>query len=657
VWPLPKAGKPAVLYPVEADWARSLEEEKSSLFSLVHGMETEFLTTGEGLTRLAQQLNEIQKDCQSLTDLTLSQSQDAAVQFAFQLLKKAEDLVLASYDQYDHVFAAFSELQRWLSLLPKHHDELIDVLFPINSIMTAFRIEACRHPAKVQEAVSTLATDVKQMVKQVRAMLERQFEELSASEQIVRILMEQVSTSIAQHRKKVASTLETSRNHLRALSEALTSSGAGATYLVRQNQAVTRHIGSIVMAQQCQDITRQKIDHVGEAMDEMRNHLADARLATSAADADPRHFVFRAAQIQLHQVQNVFDELDRAARSLTSGIQSLRAEAGAAADMAVKVGGTALDAKMASQSNVSNGDVLAIMKQAVQKIADVRAAFEPLRARFVNCTNKATELAGDVRCAALNAQLFAINARNGGALEILAGLMLNISDKTIKQIGQMGAKLRRTDDMVNDLQQRLTDFQDLGQTEQEVLINESALSQKKLSDLEGAIQDLIQSITRQQGTFAQSVDEVLANVQFPVAVAEASSRSVGFFRNLVAWGDDGGSEFVVESAASKKIDLLESNYTMESERQAHRDALQPALTPSSAHSSQPSIELFGESESESSTLAHTLGDIALPSQRPEDQPRPVRLPTDNLTPSEPPPPAASEKPVNSEGLGDNVEMF
>jgi hypothetical protein len=45
-------------------------------------------------------------------------SQDAAVQFAFQLLKKAEDLVLASYDQYDHVFATFGELQQRLAELP-----------------------------------------------------------------------------------------------------------------------------------------------------------------------------------------------------------------------------------------------------------------------------------------------------------------------------------------------------------------------------------------------------------------------------------------------------------------------------------------------------------------------------------------------------------
>jgi hypothetical protein len=125
-------------------------------------------------------------------------------------------------------------------------------------------------------------------------------------------------------------------------------------------------------------------------MDEMSDHLDAAQLATSVTDSDPRPFVFRAAQIQLHQVQNVFDELNRAAGSITSGMQSLRAEAGAAAEVALKVGGTTLDAKMASQSQASMGEILAIITQAVQKIADIRAAFEPLQARFINCTNNAT---------------------------------------------------------------------------------------------------------------------------------------------------------------------------------------------------------------------------------------------------------------------------
>ncbi len=654
VWSLAKVRKPTAERLGAGDWPRRLAEEKQFLVSLVRGMEAEFLATGGGLMHLATQLNDIQKQCQSLTDLTLGQTQDAAVQFAFQLLKKSEDLVLASYDQYDHVFVTFRELQRRLAELSKQHDELMRVLLPLNFITISFRIEASRHPLEVQQAFFTLADNVNRTVDEVRSTLEQQFEEIGASERIARSLMERVSASIHQHRKEVTATLETSRNQLRALSEALTSSGAGATDLSQLNQAVTRHIGGIVMAQQCQDITRQRIEHVGEAMDEMRAHLDEAGPAT---DAETRQFVFRAGQIQLHQVQNVFDQLNRAADSLKSAIQSLRTEAGAAAEVAVKVGGTTLDTNVASQCQAGIGQILGIVKQAVQKIADIIAAFEPLQASCVDCTSKATALAGDVRHAGLNAQVFAIHAPDGATLEVLAGRMRVISEEAIRQVEQMGAALNHTTELVNNLRQRLEDFQILGQAEQEVLTDEFALSRKKLSELENAIPGLIRHVTQQQGTFAQSVEEILANVRFPVTVAEASSRSIGFFGSLVTWGSEGGSGFVVEPATSQKVDRLKSKYTMESERHAHATALQPVLAAAGATAAESSFEMFDDLASPAPTISGSPGEIGPATERPNDQPRPADLPMRETTPAAPAPALAEKKLAATEELGDNVELF
>jgi hypothetical protein len=614
-------------------WNRRLKDEKEALLSLVHGMEAEFLTTGDGLMRLSQQLGEIQKECQSLTELTLGQTQDAAVQFAFQLLKKAEDLVLASYEQYDHVFATFSDLQQRLAQVSKQRDELMRVLLPLSFITMSFRIEASRHPVEVQQAFFTLTGDINRTVSDVRATMERQFNDLAASERIAHRLMEQISGSIRQHRKEVTATLAASRNQLRALSAALISSGAGATDLSKRNQAVTRHISGIVMAQQCQDITRQRIEHVGEALDEMREHVDGGRAATPATDADARQFILRAGQIQLQQVQNVFEQLNHAAESLQSGVQGLRTEAGTAAELVVKVGGTALDAKVARQCQQDIGDILGIVKKAVQKITGIIAAFEPLQASFVDCTSKATALADDVRHAGLNAQVFAIRTLGGATLEVLAGRVYAISEEVIQQVERMGAALNYTSEMVNNVRQRLEDFAILCQAEQVILADESVLSQKKLAELDRAIPVQIRGVTQRQGAFALSVEEVLANIKFPATVATASSRSIGFFQDLVTWGCEGGSGLAVESAASQKIDQLKSKYTMESERDAHAAALHLAVDSPKTADPQPAIEIFDNPE--------------LPSGV-------TRLAESEITPPATHPPTG--KPVAG-GLGDNVELF
>jgi hypothetical protein len=558
-------------------WGVRLEDEKHSLLSLVRNMEAEFLCTGDGLGSLAQQLNEIKKEWQTLIELTLSQGEDAAVPFAFQLLKKAEDLVLASYEQYDHVFATFSKLQHQLSLLSKQRDNLLTALVPLKFITISCRIEAIRHPAEVQRPFFTLADNVNRTVKEVHITMERQFEELAASERTARGVMGRIFAAIQERRKAVKSTLKASRQQLCDMGEMLTKSGAGATDMTRRNQAVASHISEIVMAQQCQDITRQRIEHVGEAMDEMRTHLQEDAPVAPSLGSEARRFIFQAGQIQLQQVQNVFDQLNHAAGSLKSGIQNLRDEASAAAELAVRLGGATLNAKVARQCQGGIGEVLDIVKEAIQTIAEIIAAFEPFQSSFVDCTGQATALAVDVRLAGLNAQLFAIHAPNGATLEVLAKRMRTLSEDVIHEVAKMGEELNHTSELINNLRQRMEDFQMLGQAEEDVLTNDSAVSLRKLAELESAIPVQIQRVTQQQETFSQSVAEVLAKIQFPATVAAASKRSIGFFHDLVAWGDADGSESVVETASLQKIDRLKAKYTMESERHAHTAALQPAL--------------------------------------------------------------------------------
>jgi hypothetical protein len=634
-------------------WADRLAEEERFLLDLIGGMELEFLTTGEHLDRLSGQLGDIQKHCATLTELTLGRSPDAAVQFAFQLLKKAEDLVRASYEQYDQVFATFNDLQQRLAQLSRQHDELMRVLLPLNFVTLSFRIEASRHPVTVQQAFFTLSESVNRTVTEVRQTMERQFEDIATSERMARSLVEQISTSIQLHRHEIKLTLDNCRHQLHALTESLAQCQTGTTDLDQLNQAVHRHIGTIVLAQQCQDITRQKIEHVGQAMAEMRAHLGETR-TEEAASGTARQFVCQAARVQLQQVHSVFDQLNAAADSLKSGIQSLRTESGTAAALMVKVGGTTLDATIAQQCQAGIGEILNMVRQAVQKITDIIAAFKPLQASFIDCTGKATSLACDVRHAGLNAQVFAIHAPEGATLEVLAGRVRVISEEVIQQVEQMRAGLGHTAAMINNLRQHLEDFQLLGRTEEEVLTRESARSRQKLSDLQTAIPALIQRITQQQAAFGQSVEQALANVRFPEVVAGASGRSLGFFQDLVAWSQAEGAS-TDSTAATLKIDQLQDRYTMASERETHRAAVTSALATDTAPTAAPSpgIELFDDPTPVASAPAEPPGPSAPPAAASEPPPRPETLTTGESTR----PPATAAPPAANPELGDNVELF
>jgi hypothetical protein len=221
----------------------------------------------------------------------------------------------------------------------------------------------------------------------------------------------------------------------------------------------------------------------------------------------------------------------------------------------------------------------------------------------------------------------------------------------------MGALLNDTSEMVNNLRQRLEDFQILGQAEQAVLTEESALSMKKLADLESGIPVRIQRITQRQGIFAGAVEKVLANIQFPATVAEASSRSIGFFQDLLAWAGAGGPGLLGEAGACQKIDQLKAKYTMESERDAHAAALQPAAPPASARAAEPAIELFDDFASPAPKIADAAGEVHPPGERSEGPSRPAELAAMENTLATPVLPIAEKKPIANGDLGDNVEMF
>lgn len=499
-----------------------------------------------------------------------------------------------------------------------------------------------------------LAANVCRTVSEVRITLEQQFAELAASERIAGAVIEQIASSIQRHRQEVNAAMKTNRAQLNALNEAILAAGAGTENLVRLNQAVSCHLSDLVMAQQCQDITRQKIEHVGEAMDEMRVQLSGIRTAAPAAKSGACQFVFQAARIQLMQSQSVFDELIQAAESRKLGIQDLRTDAEAATDVVVKVGETMRKANVAHECEVSMGQIIVMIRQAIQKTVEILTALEPLQTRFLNCTQQATALANDVRLAALNAQIFAIHTPHGATLEVLAGNMRTTSDDTVQHVEELGSGLQQTVAMINNLRQRLADFKQLAQAQQTLLTEETAISQAKLLNLDRAIPLLIGRITQQQTAFAQSADSILAKIRYPAKVAVASEHSIGFFQELVAWSEKNARSLSVESACPK-IDSLRTKYTMASERNAHAAVMNfadPAIAPV-----QPSVKLFDELTPSPPAIALRQSQIVIPSAAgcnllptPESKETTAPLPT---RPTSVPP----LKPASNEELGDNVDLF
>lgn len=559
-------------------WMQRLDQGKESLQLLIGNMETEFLELGRSLQIMAGNATKIQKECAALTDLTEGREEDAAVQFAFQLLKKAEDLILATDEQYDHVFAGFNQLHESLRVISRRYDQMIQTLLPLSFITTQLRIQSSHHDADVQAVFSTLADEISLLVTQVRTALEGQFEDLAATQTRTRKVLNDLTESVAQQKKCVEITWGASRTHLRQLSEALASSGTIVADLASVNRTITGHIGNVIMAQQYQDITRQKIEHIGEAMDQMSMQLETARdgQAGSGCRAEACHFVAKAGAIQLKQVEGVFAELNKAAHDIVEGISGILKNSETAAQSAIAVGDTVLSAGVVQQCKDSVSRILISIRVPVENISGIIETIAPLQSKLNNCTTKAGDLALSVRFFSLNAQIFAAAVPSGWALDVLAHRMQVISDEMILEVRRMSDDIDNLGATLMNLEDRLVDFQELGQHEVNLLATESTFSHNKLGSFENLLPEHIERLKGLQSSFSETASGMVSRVQFPKIIAKASPHSVDMLRDLTEWAEAQDKQGMVASGLSSQVDLLKQGYTMQSERDLHDAALSQA---------------------------------------------------------------------------------
>ena len=110
------------------EFRSQLEAEKEALENFTAAMEDEFLELGALLRKIVSLARQVRDRSDEVMAAASGRSEDAAIQFAFQLLKKAEDLVEASREQYHTVFDVFGKLHSDLTQVARERIWLMRTL-------------------------------------------------------------------------------------------------------------------------------------------------------------------------------------------------------------------------------------------------------------------------------------------------------------------------------------------------------------------------------------------------------------------------------------------------------------------------------------------------------------------------------------------------
>jgi len=549
--------------------SRSLDEEKQALETFTTSIEEEFLQLGALLRKITELARDVKNRSGEIVDAAAGRTEDAAIQFAFQLLKKAEDLVRASREQYANVVRVFEKMHVDLTRVARERDGLIRTLSPLETTNTQFRIQACAFDENTRTQFFALADAIRAIVTEVQSAVGQRFEELDRTGRATADLIANLTALAAQHATETERMLAETRTHLSTLNEALEASERSAQSIAQAGSNIAGGVGTAIVALQCQDMARQKFQHICAAIDDMLGHLARGVTDTfdGIEEADCRHFLADASRVQLGQLRAVFAQLDDAARQVSGGLLDVDSESKSLAGHALHSGAAALDGQIIERAIESIHAVLGVIEKAVTGIKSVLELVVTLKSTFSDCTSQILGLALGLRMVALNAQIFAAHVDTGAALEVVATNTRLIADESMQQLDEISARVAELVDSVVDLEQRLGDYAELAEIEQALLSGEALESENKLRTLEQELRAAVAAMGPMEKELAETIQHAIRSIRFPEAVTEEGSRSTGLFEQIASQYSDSNV------ISHRKVQDLKRNYTMQHERAVHESTV------------------------------------------------------------------------------------
>jgi hypothetical protein len=543
--------------------------EKTALFSFTAAMEEEFLELGTLLRKITSLGREVRSRSDEITDAATGRTEDAAIQFAFQLLKKAEDLVHASREQYNNVSVVFQKMHVEVMQIARERNALVRTLSPLEMTNSQFRIQSCAFDESTRATFFALADSIGSIVGDVQNAVGQRFEELERTGEATEKAVTRLTNLATEQKAETERMLAETRMNLSTLNQALHSSEAAAQSMAQAGLKISSGVSKAIVALQCQDMARQKFQHIGLAIDEMVGHLAtgSADGFTGTAETDCRHFLADAGRVQLMQLRAVFEQLEQAGRQVGVGLAEIDSEAKALADHALRSGGATLDGEIIGQAIQSIHAVLLVIENAAVSIGSVVDLVQKLKSTFSDCTSQILGLALKLRLVALNAQIFAAHVSTGAALEVVAGNTRSVADEAVRQLDEISARVTDVVDSVVDLEQRLSDYHELAIMEQRLLSNESAESEKKLRTLEMSLRGALNAIVLLERELSETLRGTAESIRFPDAVSTTSARATALFEQIVLQYSDSSNG--ADVASHLKAQELNRNYTMAHERAVH----------------------------------------------------------------------------------------
>jgi methyl-accepting chemotaxis protein len=533
--------------------------------------ETEFLSVGERLQSISRQCRELAGLSSKTAELLDGQEFSGSIDGLRRILAGVKRIERGSETNREVLAAMLTRASQTGKLLPG----FARLVLKLKVLALHTRIESARvHDAdtdfeRLGDEVATLAVDIQNNSENI--------EEGSAAVQaLIQSTLAQLDELGEQQRAQISALVRDvtagldslSSNHAHAAEAA---AGIGARY-----EAVCRQVGDVVRSLQFQDITRQQVEHVREALDE----AADKMRGCGDGSPEGIGLAVSAASLQTAQLRNSRDTLVEAVKRIIENLHSIATEVREISALPVSLAGAAEQQGGSFLESMQErlAAVAADLGQYARSASDVRAAI----AQVVPAIEKMSRQAGAIEAIGFHLGMVALNAQvktahigaAGAALGVLAESIQDLTGDTTARTASVAEHLRQLSSEGDVLRKDSLAAEHAGAPSAEETGDLDSLAAEigqriaKITALNGVMTAQLNTIATTGRGLRERVDETCGGIKSHDRAAEVFGQAIANLEESISTLKrrlPAGYQL----PAAGNLDWQKSRYTMHSERQVH----------------------------------------------------------------------------------------
>jgi len=625
-------------------WMELLGKFASSIDSVNKSTENEFLSIGSRLMELSSMADNISKECSSAVNLIAGHEMISSIEGLGNLSDSMERYLNASDVDLQNSTKNLETIKHMLDSIHKPMEGFKKIVKVLKMMAVSTRIESARL-GRSDAGFNTLADDIKKLAARIAI---KSIDITEQSRFMGDIIGETISGVVqleTEQHKHIITILDNVRFSLSSLQDMNINSSSTANNILLQSQNICTNIGELVMSIQFHDITRQQIEHVVSAIQDVCKWLKEEIHSRGKGGEDFIGRVRYICELQRAQLAYSLQEFIEAVNRIKENLQAIGKHISAMSEEIRKTVGDIDKTGSSFLGDIEKG--LTSVISSLLKSEDTHRNVSNSMGSGAAKVKQMCSFAGDIEQTGKEIELIALNARikathigeSGAAMGAIAEAIQQLSLDSRSQTGSVLDFLNN----ISELSEKLSK----GTCEGEKENNDARNMVRDLKVLVNSLRKMNDNIIVLMNHLNTASKDLSFHIEKTVGEINVHTRVSSVINNILKELDEivcQAKNLEPASTAGRKDFLkdLEVRYTMDSERKIHLSKVIQV---------KPKI----------SKVSHkTTGSEPSTKSRPVQKNPPAVVRRDRTLPDK------IEKPVpadnvelfgESDSIGDNVELF